>query len=306
MTEHRLLQRTLFRMYADAGFAGALLAREPRALASTGLGPGDLELLMDLDPRALRADPGGRRRSQLLGNCASEFSLGLAAFQSHAELASPLNTFLESAHFHGAMIHAGRLPLAFGNHALEQAVSAKLCGPQVMLRLELEMAHLRRGSHSPTIPSPHPLLGNWPVDLPLPSSVPEIPEDPEPLGLGCVRLAATARLIALPLGALNWASELQAALDRSSLELPSAPPWEPASEQELVLLKALPAASAFQLSSVESERLSSPTRELLERARRPLSKIARDDFAEAHGAAPQELESFVQELVADRILDHGC
>lgn len=261
---------------------------------------------MGLDPRALSADPGGRRRSQLLGNSASEFTLSLAATRAHRALTSLLESFVESAHFHGALIHGGRLPLAFGNHGLEQVRSAKLAGPEALVRLELEMAHLRRGSTAPTIPNPHPPKGSWPVDRPILSSVPEILPDPDPLKPGCVRLSVTARLVSLPLGAFNWASELQAALERGSAELPSAPVWEPDPEVERVLLRTLLAESPFQLPAIESELLSSPTSELLELAREPLSRTARNDFAEAHGATPGELESFVLELVGDRILDHGC
>ena len=305
MTDHRRLQLTLFRMYSDPAFARAVLGNDACALASTGLQSQDLGLLKSLDVRALAADPGGRRRSQLLGNAASEFTLSLAAASAHPNLDDLLLGFLGSAHFHGALMTHGRLPLAFGNYAMERAEQSHARSTLGILELELGMACLRRANPRPPIPSPHPPRGNWPVDLPIRSSVPENPPILPALKPGEVRIAASVRLLRLPLGTFNWAAELREAIDSGTPELPNPSHSLDGEAREVVLLKREASDSPFRLSVIQPELLSSPTSELLWKARSAFSAAQRQGFAAEAGASGEALESFVEELIHDDILESG-
>jgi hypothetical protein len=90
LSDTRKIQRTLFRMQCDAAFARQLFAGDAAASASTGLDHGDLALLRALDPDCVAADPGGKRRTQVLGNVASEHTATLAAAALEAESADLL------------------------------------------------------------------------------------------------------------------------------------------------------------------------------------------------------------------------
>ena len=91
--------------------------RDPDAVRSTGLGEDDLGLLLAIEPTGLGADPGGRRREQLIGNVASEFTLTLAAAAKEDVGATLLDGFLTSPEFHHAVTLDLRFPLAFGAYA---------------------------------------------------------------------------------------------------------------------------------------------------------------------------------------------
>lgn len=117
--DRRTLQRTLFRMMLDP----TLVPDDP--------------WLRALDPAAVAADPGDRRRKQLLGNVALEFV--------HTVRAAPpfLDGFPSSPEFHDAIDTDGALPLAFAAYAARVLPE----GPWTdLLALESAMARVRRKS----------------------------------------------------------------------------------------------------------------------------------------------------------------
>ena len=148
MSDHRRLQRTLFRMQADAGFARAILGRDEAALATTGLEGDDLALLEAVDAPSLTADPGGKRRTQIAGNAASEYLLTLVLAARERQGKDFLDGFLTSPEFHGAMAADGRLPLAFGAYATRWAEEHAAAGVGALAALERAMAALRRDARA--------------------------------------------------------------------------------------------------------------------------------------------------------------
>jgi len=275
MSDHRRLQRTLFRMQADPGFAHALLLGDEEAVASTALSPEDLRLLAGVEPAALSADPGGKRRTQIAGNAASEFRLTLAAVARCALAPEFLEAFLASPELHGAMARDGRLPLAFADYAARRAEEAGEATVGAIARLESAMARLRRAQSSPAARAP--------------------------LRADEVRLSARAAVETLPAGTAAFAE----ALGRSLVEPCASPATPTLSGEELVLLTAEPAANGHRLGSVSVEVLSPPADLLLARARESLDAAARAAFAREHGAEPAELERFLDTFVADGVLERG-
>lgn len=272
MIDHRRMQRTLLRMQLDDGFARELLAGEPKALRSTGLGPRELGLLRSVDPVAVAADPLGRRRTQVLGNAASEYPLTVATAERAGALPGLFEGFGSSAELHAALRKEGRLPLAFGAYALRRAREAKQRALTSFAELELALARLRRGS-----------------DL------------APALRAGELGLGPRAALLELPAGTLARAERARAALDRE--ELPPELAREPTEHDlERVLLLRAPRASAHRLPEVAVELLSQAVASLLHFLSRPRDAAARAGFARTQGAAPHELELFTAELLADGVL----
>jgi uncharacterized protein len=168
--DHRRAQRLLFRMALDPSFAAAISSgAEPTGLTEPADG-----WLRRVDVGLLAADPGGRRRDQLLGNVATEFL--------HTVRAAPgvLDGFVGSPSFHAAIERGRPLPLAFADHAAEVLPE----GPaRALLALDAALAEARR------------------VDRPS--------ADP-PSGGGALALAPGARLLSLPEGTLAAAEALAA------------------------------------------------------------------------------------------------
>ena len=100
---HRKIQRTLFRMQLDPGFARAMFARDVDALRSTGLGPAEVLLLMSADSSAVSADAGGKRLAQLVGNVALEFSRTVHLAVERLSLTDFAVAFASSPEFHDAI-----------------------------------------------------------------------------------------------------------------------------------------------------------------------------------------------------------
>jgi len=271
MTRHRELQRTLFRMQADAGFARAILAGDEDALATTGLADTDRKLLTDVDARGLSADPGGTRRTQIAGNAASEFLLTLAVAARSERGARLLDAFLESPQFHEAMASNGRLPLAVGEFALRWADEDRELA--ALVALEREMAGLRRRAGA-TAPRLNP---------------------------GEVQLSPAASVVELPSGTLAWSVLVRAALDGGR----EAPLTELSPDAvEAVLLHA-PTVHPHRLADVRLELLEPPADELMLRADHPLSVEERAAFARANGAEPADLEAFLAPFVDEGVLVAG-
>lgn len=278
MTDHRRIQRSLFRMQHDEGFARALRERDPQAVASTGLSADDLDLLLETGAAAVEADAGGRRRAQFLRNVAGEHALTVALAQLGGG-ADPalLESFTGSAFFHRAIREDLRLPLAFGEHAEARAGRTGDALLLALARLETAMAWARRH--------------DFPRGL------------PEPGGLV---LSARAEVLVLPAGTVHAAGEIRSALDAGRHEALSARAIridEESIEHALVLGR--PRESPHRLAEVALEVLSPLAGELLWRSRTPLSVRDMASFRAEHDVTEAELAGFLEDLVAEGIVLRG-
>ncbi len=279
MIDHRRLQRTLFRMQADRVFAADILAGHKEALESTDLDAQDLVLLEGVDLAALSADPGDRRRTQVLGNVASEFMLSLAAAASSTQPSGLMDRFLSSREFHAAVRADERFPFAFARYARARLAERNDRPALAVLALEEHLARLRREARSPAAP----------IVL-------------EP---GFLVLAPTSRIVSLPRGTLDWCDALQASLE-SQAPLPEPP--DLGSGEESALLCPVPNAkrrTPHALVEVRAERLEPPADELLLLAQRPLSPVERAHYARRHQVEPEELEEFLAGFVEEGVLRRG-
>ncbi|MEM7305167.1 MAG: hypothetical protein AAF682_00785 [Planctomycetota bacterium] len=266
MTDHRRVQRALFRMQMDAAFAARIAAGEGEAEASTGLADDDLALLRALDPEAVAADARDQRKGQLLGNLASEF--GLTALAAPDGL---LPSFLSSPEFHDAIASDALLPLAFGAFAKRTAAEEELAGVAAMARLELGMARLRRSRG-----------------------------DAPPLAEDELSLSPRAALVELQEGTLAWASELSEA--RALGQAPRGASLGAATETVLLVADQAP---PHRLPDVRPELLEPAARELLTRCTSSLDRSAQAELATDLGASLEELDGFVASLVAEGVLRRG-
>ncbi len=268
MTALRALQRTLFRMQADASFARRILDGDLEAVATTGLDPEDLALIKDVDPAGLSADPGSKRRAQLLGNLALEYAAALAFAARGGTLA--LEHFLTSAAFHDAIANDRALPHVFGNWLS----SAREDAPEwsALVRLETQLCHARRATSVRVMPGPGELV-----------------------------LAAGARCLELPAGTLDLAEALKGAERPRDAALPSVD----AERSETALVTASPRAHPFALAELQVELLAPPADALLRRAERPLTRADREHFAREQGATTAALETFLAEFVSEGVLIAG-
>lgn len=265
------MQRTLFRMQCDDDFAARVFARESSALATIELKPTELELLCSLSPAGVRADPGGTRKGQVLGNIATEFVLTIAE-ASAAGQRDLLDAFLGSAEFHAAMIEDTRMPLAFGAYATRRASGVASSALTGLVELECAMVRARRAE----------------------TSAPK-------LAAGEVLLAPGSKLVRIAAGQADYADALRANLEAGA-PLPS---FRALQGSELILVAPRPAANIFALGEVHVERLDSPVDQLLESARQPLGIDARAALAERFDASPADLERFVRDLIDDGLLIAG-
>lgn len=304
MVDHRRIQRTLFLMQMDGGFASRIFEHDPQICSTTGLTDEEFSWLRAQDPAALSADPGGKRRAQIVGNIASEFRLSLsAASQSSKNAGEPgpawLDHFLGSAEFHGAVLGGDRLPLAFARFALHDARSKGRAELVPVIELEFALARLRReaaggrlgalGSHHPSYPH-----GN--------------DQGAEPSVSGLERNSAAdtlwlshrARVVDLPSGTHAWCEILQTNLEN---DLPAPrPSGFPTELREVVLLFAYATGARHRPALVRTERLEPPVDELLKRSRTGLTIKARSEFARAQGAEPEDLERFLIGFLDEGVL----
>ena len=148
MIDHRRLQRALFRMQLDPGFA-----------PGAELGPRERALLAAAHPAAISADAGGRRRAQFLHNVTSEFPLSLAT----AKDAGLAERFTGSREFHDAVVNDASLPLAFAEY-----LAAAAPGP--LVALETSLARARRARRAlPALRPGEVALAPWAELLELPA-----------------------------------------------------------------------------------------------------------------------------------------
>lgn len=270
MTDHRRLQRTLFRMQLDATFARAVFRGDVEALRSTELGADELALLRALDPAGVEADPGGRRRSQVVCNAASEYALTVALAEARGDAPGLLDGFARSRELHEAVRRDDRLPFAFGAYAQRRA--RELARPRLaaIAALEAALARARRGEAGAHELAPGEVVRN-----------------------------PRARLVELPDGTFALAESLRAALDAGA-ESQIAAKLGPGAET--LLLFAAERAHPQRLPEVAVERLEPAVAALLALAERPLGPAERARFARDQGAEPEELERFVDALAADALL----
>lgn len=288
----RSLQRTLFRMQADASFAEALLAGEEAAWDTTDLGQQERELLLDgVDRSSLSADPGGKRRTQILGNVASEFTTSLAAL-AHDGRADLLDRFLAAPEFHEALRRDGRLPLAFGAYLSRRAREEGRSDWESLIELERGLVELRRSAWAASPPAtPHP-PGDCSEPRPVTESVGKT-QAPSPLAL-----TDRVRLLELPGG-----THRQAQAWRQSLEGGAAPQPLPAGEPETLLLARGPDPGPHRLADVRVELLAPPANTLLADAGLLASPDARARFAAEQGATAEDLEAFLADFVIEGVLE---
>ena len=263
MSDHRALQRALFRMQMDAGFARRVFDRDPGALGSAPLAPDDWEMLWELDPRAVAADAGDARKKQLLGNLASEYALscGIAP-------AGLLEQFLVCEELHEAIQADRPLPVAFGRYVLRRAEGDGAARRAALAQLELAMVELRRRRASP-------------------------PQGPP----GTLFLSPQAGLVRLMDGTLEWASRIQTALESAD----SVPDMVLSSDFEDLLLLA-GTANPHALPNVVPERLEPSVAKLLRRAEMGLDSEGKRSLAQELGANSEDIDRFASSLVEEGIL----
>lgn len=266
----RALQRALFRMQHDAGFADRVREGAPEALRSTRLGAREIAWLRALDPDAVAADCDGKRAAQLLRNVSSELGLTLAATGARPDAGWP-TAFPRSAHFHRAVSEGGALPVAFGAFAADQLAAAEGGPLGGLLALERALLAARRRAAAAT-PSPPP---------------------------GSYRLSPEARLLTLPAGIHAWASALRAALDRGEGP-PPAP--APAGPPETVLVLAGPRPSPYGLRAVEVEPLEPLVAAFLASAAAGLGPRDVEAFAARHDLEPDDVRAVAADYVAEGAL----
>jgi hypothetical protein len=264
---HRALQRALFRMQLDPGFAARLRAGDPVACASTRLDAEELAGLRAADPAAIGADRDGKRLEQLLGNVGSEFALSCALAGRDWR-----NAFTASELFHRAIAEDGSLPLAFAAYLEATAPRAAAA----VSPLECAMARARRMQR---------------------------PGARAPLA-GDLALAATAWRVELPAGAFEFASALRAALDAGA-RIPRPPRFAADTPREWVLVAAGDPERSYGLRPLRVEPLATDVAAFLSCTESGVDAGACSAFAAERGIDPAELESVVKTFVAEGVLLRG-
>jgi len=159
---HRALQRTLFRMQHDPTFAERVQNGTPAACATTGLAVAELALLQSLDPAALSADRGGKRRQQFLRNVSSEFKRCVALGPLGDGDSTWIEAFPTSDVFHRAVASGSPLPRAFGAFATRCTAGEAVARFRSLVTLEVAMARARREPAARPAPKPERVaLSPW-------------------------------------------------------------------------------------------------------------------------------------------------
>lgn len=276
MIDHRRLQRALFRLQLDEALATRVFAGAAADLDSLALSEAEVALLTAGGLAGVTADPGGRRRTQVLANASSEFTLSLAVAARLNQ--AYLQVFSRSPELHKAIRDDEPLPFAFASYARRIARSLGEPALEALVDFEEALARVRRAHRGDSTRR----ASTADLDLPLHSL-----------------------LIPLPVGVFGFAEGLRLAIDRQQ-PLPVTPGIPPA-PTELVLAVPRPAESVHLLAEVHAERLQPPTDELFRRiagatAERPFDAAERARFAREQGAEPEDLEAFVDTLVSDGLL----
>ena len=280
--DHRRLQRALFRLQIDDALAREYFAGQGAAREALGLGPEERALLDAVDYAGVSADRGGRRRTQVLGNASSEFSLSLCLAGEMDQ--GFLQAFAQAPEFHCAIAGDQPLPFAFAAYGRRWARERRAELLEALIDLEEALARVRRVHRTPPAARIAPQQ-----DLSLPPG---------------------AHLLELSAEAWKSAEEIRMALDAGRRPTPQ--PQDLASDRkEWVLLVPRADASPYALAEVHVECLAPPADELLQSIEGatetdPFGPADRARFAREFGAQPADLEAFVEELVrAGLLLRHA-
>ncbi len=284
------LQRVLFRMQCDPDFAARTLAGDAAGLQALGLDAGAQALLRSADESRIVADPGGKRRLQVLSNLSAEFEISARLLAAGSAGCGSPAAFFASSEFHEAVRDDGLLPFAFGAYVLRVALSAGDRAAEAAVRLDAALAEARRGPRTAPELRDKPLLRDTRErsDAAFDAAGP--------------RLSDLARLTVVRAGATDGLAAAKDAIlggDRGDLRRFFAP-VEVAASYECALVVGLPRTSPHRPAAVRIERLEPLVHALLAAAEdRPLDVSA---FAAEHGLDRDDVLAFASELVAEGVL----
>ena len=267
--DHRLIQRTLFRMQIDSTFARRIIKRDSAALSTTGLEAADLEWLCSADPIAISADPGGRRLSQLIGNVVAEYACSVSLAVDELGMVDLASGFTTSPEFHSAIRRDRSLPVELGVYLARRFKERKECALDSVLAFERAMVDARRTVRA----------------IPLPAS-------------GELVLAGAARLVALEAGTFDRVQRFRE--NGSSLSSDSGSKAGSDHEKLLITTGAPPHTGA--LHTVDVEVLSSSVAEVLWLAESSLGPAERESLAREKNMDPEEVNDFLRGLIAEGLL----
>ncbi|MFT5287223.1 MAG: hypothetical protein ACI8TQ_003404 [Planctomycetota bacterium] len=268
MIDTRALQRTLFRMQLDAKFAALVFERDATSLASTGLSAEDLEWIFKADPVGIRADPQGRRLSQLLGNVVGEFTSVVHLAVERLGLDDVVLGFASSSEFHVAIRFDYSLPTVFADYIERRLKDVDDQVVHAISLFERTLVAARR----------------------------KLRECPD-LKTEQVSLAPRARLLELPEGTLDMHNRLGASpesVNSAQLTLGSG--------REVLLLTSNAASRSGGLFPVDVEVLSESVAAVLRATESPLDWSGQRNLAEERGFEVSELREFLKSLIADGVL----
>ncbi len=277
-------------MQMDSDFARRVLEDDPQTRSTLGLEEECLSWVRSQGMSPISADLGGKRRRQIVGNIASEYTLSLSATTSvpTKEPIAWLDKFFTSDEFHRAVREDGRLPLAFGRYAREDALRRERHEIAAVVELEFALAQLRREA-----------AGALQHDGPMISEI--APGVSAGKRDDTLWLSKRARLIELPAGTHSWCEELQTSLEGQGSAAP--PAGFPGSSKETVLLFAHRTSGPHQPAEVRTERLDPPVDEVLRRSRSGFAREERAAFARAQGAELEDLEGFLGGFLDEGVLE---
>lgn len=270
------VQRTLFRMQCDPAFAAQFFHSRGADESAAGLDAEGLGILLAADPVRIAADPGGRRRAQLLSNLSAEFELSARVADEGPLGPGVAPAFFASVEFHDAARRGASLPPAFGAYLARRAVEARDLVVRGLSALERAMADARRGPRADFVAPPR----------------------------DAVALAPCARVVRLPTPVVDAAAAAKERLVAGATvglrKLFSAENLE-----EIALVVAAPRVSPHRFPELRVERLPPGIADLVVAARIRFDDDAARALAERAGVEPSDVRDCVDGLVADGALVRG-
>ncbi len=264
------LQRAIFRMQHDSGFAWRILAGDPEALRSASLTPAELGALRAVPAAAFGADRDGKRSRQFLGNVSSEFRACRALGPRGDGDQAWLRCFAESPEFHRCAAENGRFPLAFRDYAERIGQEEGTAAFRALAALEGEMAHARRFAVTRPVPGPDEAA-----------------------------LAAWARVVELPAGTHALASALQE-------DLPERPTLRGGTGEAILMAASAATPPPGGLRVLRVETLAPLVAAFLSAADRPVPIRSWRGFAARHDLAYAEVAAVAQGFVDEGVLVIGA
>ncbi len=269
MMDHRLIQRTLFRMQLDSNFANQIRERNAAALSTTGLEADDLEWLISADWIAVSADPGGRRLSQLIGNVVAEYACSVSLAVDELGMTDVAAAFASSPEFHVAISCDRSLPIEFGGYLARRFGEREDRPIDSVLAYERVMVDARRAPRTAPVPA-----------------------------CGEVVLAGSARIIGLKSNTFDRVRAFRE--DGSTASSVKGTGIRSVREKLLITTGERPHPGA--LHAVDVEVLSDSVAEILSLAEKPLGPADRAKLAEKRDVEPEELDDFFRGLIAEGLL----